>query len=517
MGKRLTCAAITATMLAAAGLSMLAGPAAAQAPKSLKIAELLPLGVIDPYFGSYPQTQFMSDMIYDTLVAYDPETRTEVPLLAASWEEQSDGITFHLRQDVIWHDGQKFTAADVAYTLNWLVDPNSTFANKFQWAWIKDAVKLDDHTVKVETKGERPTDLMQLALAPIYPEHARKTYADVMDFGRHPVGTGPYKVVEYNVPGNHLILARNADYKWGGKIKPVTNIERVDMRTVPEQGAQIAGLMVGEFDLFRDAPTDQAEALAQDPRFGIDVNPSIGTTYMWFDATGRSGNEALKNEKVRRALAMAVDRKQLTQIMAGTKAMPIPESMCWPGKVQGCAYTQKAPDYDPAAAKKLLAEAGYPNGFDVRITSYVGRLTQLGQAVAAFYSAIGVKATVEPLTVGSYTAKAATGKIQMTVAGNSLTGMPDIRQTVSFFLDINDYTGDPALLKLGHDADEEMDSKKRLGLASQFFDRMNEHNYISPLTAMPQFFTHTSAVEMNTTSTNSYGVAISDIRWKTGE
>jgi peptide/nickel transport system substrate-binding protein len=514
MGKTLISAAIAVATLAT-GLSLPPVPAAAQStPKTLKIAELLPLGVIDTYFGSYPQTQFMSDMIYDTLVAYDPETRTIVPLLAASWEQTSDAITFHLRQDVTWHDGQKFTASDAAYTLNWLVDPKSKYYNKFQWAWIKAAVKIDDYTVRVETDGERPSDLMQLAYAPIYPEHVRTTFPEPQEFGRHPVGTGPYKVVEYNVPGNHLVLARNPDYKWGGKVKAPTNIERVDIRTVPEQGAQVAGLMVGDFDFVRDLPVDQAEAMAKDPRFKLDVNPSIGTTYMWFDATGRAGNEALKNEKVRHALAMAVDRKELAHIMAGNEAVPLPESMCWPDKVQGCAYTKKVPGYDPVAAKKLLAEAGYPNGFEVRITSYVGRLTELGQAVAAYYSAIGVKATVEPVTVSTYTAKAASGKIQITVAGNSLTGMPDIRQTVSFFLDINDYTGDPTLLKLGHEADETMDSEKRLELARQFFDRINEHNYISPLTAMPQFFTHSSAIEMKTNSSNSYGVAISDIRWK---
>jgi peptide/nickel transport system substrate-binding protein len=294
----------------------------------------------------------------------------------------------------------------------------------------------------------------------------------------------------------------------------VTNIERIDMRTVPEQGAQIAGLMVGDIDFVRDLPVDQAEAMAKDPRFTVDVNPSIGTTYMWFDATGRAGNQALKDEKVRRALAMAVDRKAVAHIMAGNFEVPLPDSMCWQDKVQGCAYTQKAPSYDPAAAKKLLTEAGYADGFDVRITSYVGRLTELGQAVASYYSAIGVRATVEPVTVSTYTAKAASGKIQITVAGNSLTGMPDIRQSVSFFLDANDYTGDATLLKLGHEADETMDPQKRLALAAQFFDRMNEHNYISPLTAMPQVFTHSSAVEMKTNSSNSYGVAISNIRWK---
>jgi peptide/nickel transport system substrate-binding protein len=212
MRKMLIRAALAAAMLTT-WLPATSLPAAAQSvPKTLKIAELLPLGVIDPYFGSYPQTQFMSDMIYDTLVAYDPETRSIVPLLAAYWEQTSDAITFHLRDDVTWHDGQKFTATDAAYTLNWLVDPKSTFNNKFQWAWIKHAVAVDDHTLRVETNGERPTDLMQLSLAPIYPEHLRAS-ADPQDFGRHPVGTGPYKLVDYNVPSNHLVLVRNPDYK----------------------------------------------------------------------------------------------------------------------------------------------------------------------------------------------------------------------------------------------------------------------------------------------------------------
>jgi peptide/nickel transport system substrate-binding protein len=514
MAMKLTTALAAATVLVAGWAAGSLPAAAAPVAKTLNVAQLLPLGQLDIYYGAYPQTAFMSDMIYDSLVAYDRETKKIVPLLAKSWKQTADAIEFQLRDDVTFSDGVKMTADDVVYTLNWLVDPKSRFRDKQRWSWIKKAVKEGPYTVKVETKAERPANLLLLTAAPIYPEHVRAKLANITDFGRNPVGTGPYKIEDFNIAANRLVLVKNKAYHWGGKTKPVTNIDRVEVRTIPDQGAQVAGLMVGKINLVRDLPTDQAEALAKDPRFGLDINPNIGITYMWFDAAGRAGNKALTNPKVRRALAMAVNPKVLSKIMFGTRKPEIPQNLCWPDRVAGCAFTHTAPTYDPAAAKKLLAEAGYPNGFSLKITSYVGRLTDLAQAVAGYLAAIGVKATVEPVTVGTWTRKARAGEIQMTVAGNSLSGLPDTSQFVSFFLHANDYTHDPELTKLGNEMDAEMDAEKRQQIATKFFNRIVDNTYLMPMTSMPEMFIHTSDVEVTSFSSNTYGLSVNDLRWK---
>jgi peptide/nickel transport system substrate-binding protein len=490
-------------------------PAAAdKAHDTLNIVDILPIGSTDVYYGAYPQTQFMSNLIFDALVNYDPSTKKIVPLLAKSWTYLGSNATeFDLRTDVKWHDGQKFTADDVVYTLNWLIDPQTRFQRKFQWAWIKAVKKLGPYKVRVETDGRRPFDMLLLTLTPIYPQHVRAALAETTDFGRKPIGTGPFKAVDYTENGG-LVAVRNPDYKWGGTVKHLTNIGRINLRSIPDQGAQISGLMTGTVDLFRGLPAAQAEALGADPRFKLDVNPGLGFTYMWFDATGKSGSPPLMKLEVRRALAMAVNRDHLNEVFTGHLHLPLPRNMCWPDRILGCAFTKTAQPYDPVRAKKLLADAGYPNGFNVRITSYIGRLSQLAEAVAGDLAVIGVKATVEPVTLTTFDKKLDANDIQIVVAGNGLSGAPDVSQQVAFFFNAHDRTGDPALLAQGRAVDAEIDPQKRLRLSRTFYDRVAEQIYMEPLTSQPQLFMHTKDLEMGTHSSNDYGFTISDLRWK---
>jgi peptide/nickel transport system substrate-binding protein len=489
-------------------------PAAAdKAHDTLNIVDILPIGSTDVYYGAYPQTQFMSNLLFDALVNYDPSTKKIVPLLAKSWTYLGSNATeFDLRNDVKWHDGVKFTADDVVYTLNWLIDPQTRFQRKFQWAWIKSVRKLGPYKVRIETDGRRPFDMLLLTLTPIYPQHVRAALAETTDFGRKPIGTGPFKAVDYSETGG-LTAVRNPDYKWGG-IKHATNIGRINLRSIPDQGAQISGLMTGTVDLFRGLPAPQAEALAQDPRFKLDVNHGLGFTYMWFDATGKSGSPPLMKLEVRRALAMAINRDHLNEVFTGHLHLPLPQNMCWPDRILGCAWSKTAQPYDPARAKKMLADAGYPNGFNVRITSYIGRLSQLAEAVAGDLAAIGVKATVEPVTLTTFDKKLDANDIQIIVAGNGLSGAPDVSQQVAFFFNAHDRTGDPTLLAEGRALDAEIDPQKRLKVARTFYDRVAEQVYLQPLTSQPQLFMHTSDLVMGTGSSNDYGFTISDLRWK---
>jgi peptide/nickel transport system substrate-binding protein len=505
---RLVFAALLAAAFATAPVPSLAD----KAHDTLNLVDILPLGTADVYPGAYPHTQFIANMVFDALVNYDPATKKIVPLLAKSWTYLGSNATeFNLRDDVKWHDGRKFTADDVVYTLKWLIDPNSRYQRKFQWAWIKDVKKVGPYKVRIESDGRRPFDMLLLTLTPIYPQHVRANM-DVAEFGRKPVGTGPYKVTEFSDNGG-LVAVRNRDYTWGGTLKHPT-IGKVVIKSVPDQGAQISGLMTGAIDLFRGLPAAQAEALAQDPRFALDINPGPGFTYMWFDATGKSGSPPLMKIDVRRALAMAVNRNHLNEILTGKAHLPLPQSMCWPDRVIGCAYTKSAQPYDPAKAKALLAQAGYPNGFSVRITSYVGRFSQLAEAIAGDLATIGVKTTIEPVTLTTYDKKSDANEIQITVAGNSLSGIPDVSQQFAFFFKQHDKSGDPAVMAAGAQIDAEIDPQKRLAYARTFFDRIIDQVYLAPMTSQPQLFTHTKELNVGTHATNDYGITVSDLRWR---
>lgn len=507
--KAIAVAAMSAGLLASAG-----DATAGRADDTVTVAEVLPIGTIDIYYANFPQAQFLSDMVYDTLVYYDRDSGSVVPLLAESWTEEGDSITFTLRQGVTWHDGEAFDADDVVYTINWLIDPETRYRNKFEWSIIESVEKVDDHTVTINTTGRRPYDMLQLTHTPIYPEHVHGQLDDPTRFGFDPVGTGPYRVVEYDESSNRLHAERFEDYV-GGPAKQSTNIGNVRFRTVPELGSQIAGLMVGDFDIVRNLPADQMESMIATDQFEMELDEGFGFSFMWFDAAGRSGSEALTDPRVREALSLAVDRRALDLTLSGSLNLEIPEQVCWKGRVQDCNYSVTAStDYDPDRARELLAEAGYADGFPLVINTYVGRLAELSEAIAGYFRAVGVNATVEPLIVPNWHRKMTEGTVNMTVAIYNLSGMPDVYQISRHFLDADDYFQDEELNELARQMNLTMDRDERGEVAAAFFDRLAENHYIAPLTSAPFTLTHSSELEFHTKSTNGYGFSITDVRWK---
>jgi peptide/nickel transport system substrate-binding protein len=234
---------------------------------------------------------------------------------------------------------------------------------------------------------------------------------------------------------------------------------------------------------------------------------------LWFDSVGTGGAQPLLDPKVRRALMLAINRKNIARIVDGKQALLQPQNLCWKDRVIACDYTVSVPDYDPAKAKQLLAEAGYANGFPLKITSYVGRLSLLAEAVAGELAKVGVQATVEPATLTVFAKKSQAGQLQAVVAGHGLDGVPDVSELFDFLFKSNDITKDDTLMKLGDQMDHELDPVKRKQYAAKVFDRVIEQSYIVPLTSQPHFFTHTAEITVAKDSSNGYGIDISRVHW----
>jgi len=175
------------------------------------------------------------------------------------------------------------------------------------------------------------------------------------------------------------------------------------------------------------------------------------------------------------------------------------------------------PPYDPAAAKKLLAEAGYGDGFDIEITTFAGGPSEIAEAVAGQWHAIGVRAKIDALTVGSYRKKQQDGKIQIMVAAWPAGNIPDVSGTVDSFFGAGpaDYSGDPALHELARQSSSTMDPVARKAIGRKLFDRATDKVYFVPIAPFPTVLVHTKAVAVTQSDRfTPLGYEISDIRWK---
>ncbi len=505
---------VTLAFILLAGLASTVTPAAAQeSPATLHLAAIQPIQTLSYYFDPTPDTVFESEAVYDSLVSYDV-TRGEVePLLARSWQRiDPTTLEFTLRDDVNWQDGAKFTPADVLGTLRWLIDPQTVLRFKQNWAWIDKVEQAGDNRIRVTAKQPTPYDLTRFAyVTTMLPEHQPGT---PQDKGHHPIGTGPYRVVGID-DFNGITLERNDAYRHGNLAKPGSNIARITIKPIPEEGTRIAELLAGNLDLIA-VSFQQAESLTADPRFAMTIVQGSSYMYVAYDAQGRSGAKPVTDERVRRALAMAIDKPALSKLLAGDAKLTQPEAMCWRSQA-GCDYSLPLPPYDPAGAKKLLAEAGYPDGFDIEITTFAGIPSDIAEAVAGQWHAIGVRAKIDRRTVGSYRKKQADGQIQVMVSAWPAGNIPDVSGTVDAFFAAGpaDYSGDSALHELAAQSDTAMDVTARQAIGRRMFDRATAQVYFVPIAPFPTVLVHTKAVTVAQSDRfTPLGYEVSDIRWK---
>jgi peptide/nickel transport system substrate-binding protein len=504
---------ITALALAAI---LVAAPALAQKSKdTLRVAFYDPIPGVDMIYDPKGETAFTGHAVFDTLITYNPDTREFEPLLAKSWKRVNPTTyEFKLRQDVKFHDGSAFTADDVAYTMNWVSDPKVKFRIKSRFLWIKGAEKVDRYTVRIMTKGPRAVALARIASSiPMLPSDAHGKMAKKPAFGKKPIGTGPYKVVSYD-PNDGIRLVLNKDYKHGAPSKPAGTIANVHVKQIPDIQTQVAQLLTDGVDMIHNVPKDQAENLALDPRLAMTVSNGILFRYIAFDAKGRTGSDDLKDARVRRALVHAIDRDSIRRnVFAGGKAVGKMDSICKSIQI-GCIYTVKPPSYDPAMAKKLLAEAGKAN-LKLEITT-LPEARKVAEAISGYLRAVGVKASIKSVTFGAYRKLQRTGKIKTLVHQFSSGGVPDVDALVSFYFGskARDYYGDKKIGAWRKEAGSVFDIKTRNATYTKIFNRINQQAYIIPIAALPSVFVHGKDMEIDKGIINPFGAQINRIRWK---
>ncbi|WP_341702395.1 ABC transporter substrate-binding protein [Ferrovibrio sp.] len=398
------------SLTAAALMSIGAMSVAAQPVQAaeLKVGLSAEPSALDPHYHNLGPNNQIAYTIFDTLILQD-ENQKLVPGLATSWKPVNETTwEFKLRQGVKFHDGSAFNAADVIFSINRPGKvPNSPSSMIIFTRSIAEMKAVDDYTVQFVTKAPHPllpTDLSRIAI--MSAEAAKSGVAEGMTTealsnGEGLVGTGPYKYVEW-VRGNRLVLEGNKDY-WGGK----PSWDKVTYRPMSNDAARVAALLAGDVDMIENPPPADLKKLRENPKVNISQAVSNRLIYIHLDSHSDEaggipdvkGKNPLKDVRVRKALSMAINRDAIaSRIMEGL-GQPTGDFLPYP--MFGTRKDAKPEKYDPEAAKKLLAEAGYPNGFEITLGTPNDRYindAEVSQAVASQWTRIGVKTKVEAVT-----------------------------------------------------------------------------------------------------------------------
>ncbi len=418
---------------AAAALALgLAAPASG-------LAQTLTIGVgaavtsIDPHYHNLAPNLSMGMHIFDRLVERDARART-YPGLAESWTALSETVwEFRLRRGVKWHDGRDFTADDVVFTLERAPRvPNSPGGFGTFTRAIARAEVVDPHTIRLHTHRPHPLLPNDLASVSIIARHAAEGAAtEDYNSGRAAIGTGPYRLVAY-LSGERVDLVRNDAY-WGER-EPWA---RVNYRWILNDGARTAAILAGDVDLIDQVPTSDRARLQRDPRITVTEIAALRNVFLSPDysregphpqVTDNAGTPLPRNPfrdvRVRRALSMAINREALVErVMEGAATAT---GQWLPEGAFGYNPDVRPPPYDPEGARRLLAEAGFPNGFRLTLATPNDRWqndARLAQAVAQMWSRIGVRTQVDAMPFTAFVPRRSRQEFAMQVgAWGSSTG-----------------------------------------------------------------------------------------------
>jgi peptide/nickel transport system substrate-binding protein len=338
---------ILAAAIITAAAIMLAGCRRGGRPGTLVIAIEQPPHGFDPRFSTnFAYSARIMQLVYDTLLVKD-EHYDLVPSLADSFQQSEDRttFTFHLRQGVRFHNGKPLTSADVRYTFGSILDSATKSPIRGAVDRIQSIDTPDDLTVVFRAREPFYSFLGNMPAIGIIPEGAGE---EIISF---PIGTGPYRFVSYR-EGEAIKLDGNPEY-WGG----APGVPHIDIDVIDDNSTRQAAIMSGEVDLAFNAQFDPETVRALKKRPGIDVAIDDGSNISYLGVNVTS--QTLANQKVRQALAYAIDRKAIIhgllrdQASLANSVLPLQQWACDPD-LQGY-------DYDPGTARRLLDEAGFPD------------------------------------------------------------------------------------------------------------------------------------------------------------
>jgi len=479
---------IKSTLLYAALLAAFATAASAQTVRVANQGDALSM---DPHSLNESLQLSVTSNVYEPLVGRNKDLSL-APSLATSWKQTSPTIwRFELRKGVQFHDGTPFTADDVLFTMaRTQVDGSDmkSYTND-----VKAVRKVDDHTVEIETNA--PFPILPDVLTQVFimskkwcetnqatrPVDRRKGVENAASFRAN--GTGPYRLRERQ-PNVRTTFVRNGNY-WG---KIEGNVQEVLFTPIGNDATRVAALLSGEVDVMEPVPVQDIDRISNNPSTQALVAPELRTIFLGMDQkrdellySSVKGKNPFKDKRVRQAFYQSIDIEGIKRTVMRNVSLPT-ALMIGPG-INGFSQEQnKRLPYDPEAAKKLLAEAGYPQGFEVTMNCPNDRYVndaRICQTVAANLARIGVKINLAAETKGTYFPKILRRDTSFYLLGwtpstydahnamNALMACPDDKGAGQF--NLGSYCN-PEVDKLTKAVQSETDKAKRAAMIKQAFD-----------------------------------------------
>jgi len=416
-------------ILAVTGFALLSAVSAQDANREdirVRLQFARPGGIYDPAYWRYTSDSFVNRTVFNSLVRMVPGTGGGelAPDLAESWEVSEDGLvyTFHLRQGVQFHNGYgEMTADDVVFTFErQLADPESSWYALL--TGVESIVALDDYTVQMTLIEAQPSFLRNvIAYRPGLVVSRQAVEERGADFQAHPIGTGPYSFVDLN-QNDEIVLAAHDDYYLG--TPPFASLTFVH---VGEEAVVAAALESGELDVAytRGNPEIAQRLLNHDVIEAVTVVEYYNLMQVQFSPNYEPAQEV----QVRQALAHAIDKELITAFLPG---LDQPADVMRPSQVAGGSDEVPTYPYDPDRARELLAEAGYPSGFDMTLMFQMREPeATIAQILSESWAAIGVNVRIEGLDSTTAFDRRERGDFDVTFSATSRFGDPDL-----FFTDV---------------------------------------------------------------------------------
>ena len=401
----------------------LMGTAALVAIHGSSSAETLTLGIkgettsMSPLFFNWNPNNQIFTHVYSHLMTRGPKFEM-LPGLAASWKAIDDKWwEFKLRKDVKWHDGSPFTVDDVLFTIEEAKKIKGTGSPGGRYFFGKEYKRIDDYTFHVTTGGPYPSMARDIAVcAIISKKHGTGMKTEDYNSGKAVMGTGPYKFVTWR-PGDVLELEAWKDYWGGGPDDLITKPQwdKIVYKPIPSDPSRVAALLSGGVDIIDAVPTPDIARLRKDPDITISEIGSNRIIYFQFDHGRDLSPDVFTNDgkpmypnplrdwRVRKAISKAINRNAIVErVMEGSAVMA---GQLSPPHMDGANPNLKPEPYDLEGAKKLLATAGYGDGFKLTIRAPNDRYVndaKIVEAVAGMLRRLGLDATVQTEPKATY-------------------------------------------------------------------------------------------------------------------